>query len=100
MATLKRLVEGASFMFGVCAGLLLFSSGAAGQEAAPCPTPSTCQRAMIAKVVVIDQVLMFNRLGSELTTGMIFALKRDVVGLNGKSCDQLMRTALRKCEAA
>jgi hypothetical protein len=90
MAILKRVLAGASVVFGVGISLLLFSnSAAAQQEVVPCPTPSTCQRAMLAKVVVIDQVLTFNRLGSELRAGMIFALKRDVVStVNGKSCDQ------------
>src|SRR5258708_4392886 len=89
MAILKRFLADASFVGRVGVGLLLLSSGAGAQDVTPCPTPSTCQRAMIAKVVAIDQVLSFNRLGSEFKGGMIFALKRDVVStVNGKSCDQ------------
>ena len=39
----------------------------------------TCEREVRADVVVIDQPLMFNRLGAANINGMIFALKRDVI---------------------
>jgi hypothetical protein len=38
-----------------------------------------CQRNLVANVVVIDQPLMFNRLGAQNINGMVYALERDVV---------------------
>jgi len=38
-----------------------------------------CEREVSADVVVIDQPLMFNRLGAANVNGMIFALRRDVI---------------------
>ncbi|MBE0568628.1 MAG: hypothetical protein IH577_02980, partial [Deltaproteobacteria bacterium] len=42
-----------------------------------------CERTVTANVVVIDQPLMFNRLGAANVNGMIYALKRDVIDANG-----------------
>jgi hypothetical protein len=39
----------------------------------------SCEREVIADVVVIDQPLMFNRLGAGNPNGMMFALRRDVI---------------------
>jgi hypothetical protein len=44
----------------------------------------TCSRAIKADVVVLDQPLMFNRLGAQNINGMMYALRRDVVDLAGK----------------
>src|ERR1043165_2904260 len=53
--------------------------------AAPSPTPvpgTTCARIIKADVVALDQVLMFNRLGTVNPSGMIYALKQDVVAID------------------
>ena len=49
-------------------------------QAAP---PTTCQRQTSANVVALDQPFFLNRLGALEATGMIFALKRDVVPISG-----------------
>ncbi|MCX7032339.1 MAG: hypothetical protein NTU62_19805, partial [Spirochaetes bacterium] len=40
---------------------------------------ATCARIITADVVVFDQPLMFNRLGSQNVNGIMYALRRDVV---------------------
>jgi hypothetical protein len=42
------------------------------------PTPS-CERTIKADVVALDQVIMYNRLGTVNPGGMIYALKDDIV---------------------
>lgn len=42
-----------------------------------------CQRTLTANVVAFDQPLMFNRLGAQNVNGMMFALRNDVVDING-----------------
>ena len=49
--------------------------------ALPSPTP-TCARTIKANVVALDQVIMFNRLGTVNPNGMIYALKQDVVAID------------------
>src|SRR5690348_4240762 len=49
--------------------------------ALPTPTP-TCARTIKADVVALDQVIMFNRLGTVNPNGMIYALKQDVVAID------------------
>jgi hypothetical protein len=49
-------------------------------QAAP---PTTCQRQTTAQVVALDQPFFLNRLGALEATGMMFALKRDVVPISG-----------------
>src|SRR6185369_12020501 len=49
--------------------------------ALPAPTP-TCARTIKANVVALDQVIMFNRLGTVNPNGMIYALKQDVVAID------------------
>jgi hypothetical protein len=44
---------------------------------------SLTQACITADVVALDQVFYYNRLGAMNPTGMIFALKRDVVAING-----------------
>ncbi len=70
-------------------------SGLAALFAAACP-PSACGRTrgapqclrtLTADVVVLDQPLMFNRLGSQNVNGMMYALRRDVVSkVTGAPC--------------
>ena len=50
---------------------------------AQAPPPTTCQRQTTAQVVALDQPFFLNRLGALEATGMIFALKRDVVPISG-----------------
>ena len=49
--------------------------------ALPSPTP-TCARTIKADVVALDQVIMFNRLGTVNPNGMIYALRQDVVAID------------------
>lgn len=49
--------------------------------ALPAPTPA-CARTIKANVVALDQILMFNRLGTVNPNGMIYALKQDVVAID------------------
>src|SRR5512138_20207 len=42
---------------------------------------ASCARTLTARVVAIDQPLMFNRLGASNVNGMAFALRRDTVEL-------------------
>ncbi len=43
---------------------------------------ATCARTISASVVVLDQPLMFNRLGAQNVNGTIYALTRDVINLD------------------
>src|SRR6476469_2740416 len=64
-------------------GLLLvamFASLAAYGQAAP---PTSCLRQTTAQVVALDQPFFLNRFGALEATGMMFALKRDVVPITG-----------------
>jgi hypothetical protein len=48
------------------------------------PGPAAAQgRTITANVVILDHVLVFNRLGAQNVNGMIYALKRDVVDAAG-----------------
>ncbi len=49
--------------------------------ASPTPFP-TCARTIKANVVALDQIIMFNRLGTVNPNGMIYALKQDVVAID------------------
>src|SRR5690242_1983524 len=49
--------------------------------ALPSPTPA-CARTIKADVVALDQVIMFNRLGTVNPNGMIYALRKDVVAID------------------
>lgn len=54
-------------------------SASVGDEAGPNVPKGTCARTLAADVVALDQLIVFNRLGAHLPSGMIFALKSDVV---------------------
>jgi hypothetical protein len=61
----------------VCALLVAcIMPAVANAQAAP---PTTCQRQTTAQVVALDQQFFLNRLGALEATGMIYALKQDVV---------------------
>jgi hypothetical protein len=47
----------------------------------PPPTP-VCERTIKANVVALDQVIMYNRLGTVNPGGMIYALRQDVVAID------------------
>ena len=49
--------------------------------ALPPPTP-VCERTIKANVVALDQVIMYNRLGTVNPGGMIYALRQDVVAID------------------
>jgi manganese oxidase len=52
-------------------------------EILPTPTPTpACARTIKADVVALDQVIMYNRLGTVNPGGMIYALKRDLVAID------------------
>src|ERR1700704_49888 len=65
-------------LFTLLAAMLLPLTAEA--QAAP---PTTCQRQTTASVVALDQPFFLNRLGALEATGMIFALKRDIVPITG-----------------
>jgi manganese oxidase len=44
---------------------------------------ATCERTITADVVALDQIFFYNRLGAVNPAGMIYALRRDVVALDG-----------------
>ena len=47
--------------------------------------PAVCERTVTADLVVLDQPLMFNRIGAQNVNGMVFALRDDVVSkIDGK----------------
>ncbi len=55
----------------------------AGGEALALPSPTpTCARTIKADVVALDQVIMFNRMGTVNPNGMIYALRQDVVAID------------------
>jgi hypothetical protein len=55
--------------------------GATEALALPSPTPA-CNRTIKADVVALDQVIMFNRMGTVNPNGMIYALRQDVVAID------------------
>jgi len=52
------------------------------QPSDPIEFPAACERFISAKVVALDQVYFWNRLGAVQPHGMIFALQRDVVPID------------------
>src|SRR5512146_1524815 len=67
----RTLLPAATLLVAAVAGIILGPSGA---QAA-----IVCQREVTANLVVIDQPLMYNRIGAANINGMIFALRRDVI---------------------
>ncbi|MEK6372203.1 MAG: hypothetical protein AABO58_05855 [Acidobacteriota bacterium] len=61
--------------------LALMVSALAAPAFAQC---EKAKRVVTADVVAFDQHIMLNRIGASLPTGMIFALKRDVIAITGK----------------
>ncbi len=59
-----------------CAAVLFL--GVAAFAATPARA-AACARTITAHVVVLDQPLMFNRLGAQNVNGIVYALRRDVV---------------------
>ena len=59
--------------------------GRPGGPALPEPDeePVSCERVITADVVAIDQIYVYNRYGSYNPFGMMYALRRDVVALDG-----------------
>ncbi|HEX8719809.1 MAG TPA: hypothetical protein VF736_04150, partial [Pyrinomonadaceae bacterium] len=57
-----------------------------GLATAPCPAPQgwpSASGTVVANVVALDQAFVYNRLGAVNPGGMIFALERDVVPIEG-----------------
>src|SRR6185369_11537338 len=80
-----------SFLFALTSlALLLMAVSVQAQSetqalpvALPAPTPAPiCERTVKANVVALDQVIMYNRLGTVNPGGMIYALKQDVVAID------------------
>ena len=61
--------------------LVLLITAPGAQAQAPAPTPN-CSRIIKADVVALDQVIMYNRLGTVNPGGMIYALRQDVVPIS------------------
>jgi manganese oxidase len=57
----------------------LIALGVAACGIEPASAAITCARTLTANVVVLDQPLMFNRLGAQNVNGMVYALRRDVI---------------------
>src|SRR5678809_1077730 len=71
-----------SFLFALTSlVLLLMAVSVQAQLPAPTPVP-ICERTVKANVVALDQVIMYNRLGTVNPGGMIYALKQDVVAID------------------
>ena len=71
-------------IFLLCLVLLSVAASTHAQTTAvavPAPTPA-CERIIKANVVALDQIIMFNRLGTVNPNGMIYALKQDVVAID------------------
>ena len=58
------------------------SEGSSPNQGASEQLVATCARTISASVVVLDQPLMFNRLGAQNVNGTIYALTRDVINLD------------------
>lgn len=71
----KHLVRGLTAVMLLMSSLLSLGTGEA----------ATCERNIVANIVALDQSIMHNRLGAFNPAGMMFALRRDVVDLNGVS---------------
>ncbi|MFY0579435.1 hypothetical protein ACN28S_38895 [Cystobacter fuscus] len=54
-------------------------SGPTEREGTPPAPPPVCARTLTASVAVLDQPLMFNRLGAQNVNGIIYALTRDLI---------------------
>src|SRR5215470_3942056 len=70
-----------SFLFILPSFVLLLLTAVSTYAQTPAPTP-VCARTIKADVVALDQVIMYNRLGTVNPGGMIYALKRDVVAID------------------
>ncbi|HEX3253961.1 MAG TPA: hypothetical protein VHS05_31290 [Pyrinomonadaceae bacterium] len=80
-----------SFFFALSSLVLLLMAVSAqaqiqiGSEPIPAPVATpvpVCERTVKADVVALDQVIMYNRLGTVNPGGMIYALKQDVVAID------------------
>ena len=59
--------------------IFVLSSGLVHAEPGVCPDNG---RTLTAEVAVLDQPVLFNRLGASNVNGMIYALTRDLVAIN------------------
>ena len=67
-------------------GLFLWAGAGWGTRCPAADAPSNadrCARIVQAEVVAIDQCVIYNRYGTALPNGMIYALRRDVVSNDG-----------------
>jgi hypothetical protein len=83
-----------SFLFVLSSFLLLLTASSTQAQApsqlilpedppaATLPPTPVCERTVKANVVALDQVIMYNRLGTVNPGGMIYALKQDVVAID------------------
>jgi hypothetical protein len=69
----RGIASRAAAALALAAALLLPVAGQAAVQ---------CTRTVTANVVVLDQSLMFNRLGAQNPNGMVYALKSDVINLD------------------
>lgn len=83
---IKRLSQhrGPAMSVALTVVLGVLSEGSAVQAESSPPLPEICQGHVLrADVVALDQVYFYNRFGAFNPAGMIYALRRDVVDLNG-----------------
>ena len=67
-----------SFLLSLSSFVLLLLTAVSTQA----QTTPVCERTIKADVVALDQVIMYNRLGTVNPGGMIYALKKDVVAID------------------
>src|SRR4051812_34074875 len=79
----KRALNEKGLFASLCGTVAILLAAAAGNVSAQTPTPTpSCERTVKADVVAFDQVFFYNRLGAVNPSGMIYALRRDVVPVN------------------
>lgn len=69
-----------------CSSVSHYGSGGSSQEGAP-PTRA-CARMITAEVVALEQAVVLNRFGAFNPSGMLFALKHDVVLSDGTALNE------------
>lgn len=68
---------------GLCLASLAFAGTASAEEAAAPSQPA--QRTIVADIVALDQAIFYNRFGSVNPYAMMYALRRDVVPVDGET---------------
>ncbi len=78
-------IVGCLFISGACSSISSHSTGSSTQGGPP--LPPVCSRLVKAEVVALEQAMVLNRFGAFNPSGMLFALKHDVVLSDGTALD-------------